>query len=124
METKGRMQKQIELIIGSENITDFEREIFLKEISKLCGGCTLIKSEGYWIEEAGEQRLETYDNSKLEKEQTIHIKLTTELNKFDRVYKGIKEILQDMKTIEGGLLPDVTWVHCCVSDIVGLHIKV
>lgn len=116
-----RKQKNITLIIGSETLPKEFNDYVIYWLSSLCGGCTVMESAGYWIDEAGKTKQTTYDADKLETEQTLHIELTTELDKYDFVMRRIKDIIANAKNIHN---VDIEWVHCKVMEIEGHHFKV
>ena len=116
-----RMQDSIELIIGSERpIRKAVKDDIIKEICKSCGGCTVLNSTGYWIEEAGEVRKASYEGNVVT-EDTLHVQLTSETNKTQHVYGELQAIVKDAKLVYG---LDIKWVHCKVSTSRGAHFEV
>lgn len=117
---KNRKQYTIELIAGSEYIPQEAREHVIKELSKQCGGVTELTSIGYWLDEAGTERKDTYDG-KLHVEDTLHLTLTTEESKLEQVYNRIQQV-----TIQAKAMYDLdwSWIHCKVTESYGAHFEI
>lgn len=119
-----REQVSIELIIGQNRDNPFtgeQKRSLAVAISTLCGGCTIVDSIGYWVEEAGNQRLCRFDTEHLQEEDTVHVLLTTEKTKFENVYNSLQRIIAVWK--KNNTL-DVEWIHCKVTPSFGAHFKV
>lgn len=118
------MREQVELtfLIGYDlnSMSHDVREAFEKDViqmaCKLCGGCAVVGTDGYWMSD-GAQHKHTFAG-KLEKEHTLHIKLSCELDKEARVYETMRDFISasaDYYEIE------TDWVHVQRSTFTGLH---
>lgn len=115
-----RPQVNIELIIGSTELPSAFKASIVHNISKACGGCTEVMSMGYWIEEAGTTKADTYKGT-LATEETLHLQVTCEKHKFDTVYADLQETTA-VACLAWGL--DVNWVHCKVTESLGAHFSI
>ena len=122
--TDFRKQIKIEVIIGQCHTNPFYEESkrqLAKAISGLCGGCTLVDSTGDWVEDAGKTRAFRFDTDDLIEEDTVHIVLTTEENKFEGVYNDLQRIVAVWGSMNN---LDINWVHCVVTESRGAHFNV
>jgi DNA-binding SARP family transcriptional activator len=118
------MREQIELtfLIGYDreatlyaNVKAFERDV-IELACKLCGGCTVVKSEGYWMSD-GAQHKQTF-GGRLEKEHTLHIKLSCELEKEIHVFETMRDFISaHIKLFK----IEADWVHVQRMRFTGLH---
>lgn len=115
-----RKQYSIELIAGSDKLSNAFRNECIHELSALCGGVTVLTSYGTWYDEAGETRKEEY-GGKLNLEATLHVLMTCEENKLKKVIDKVKEIVKYKVTEHN---QNVHWVHCKVSESFGCHFNV
>lgn len=118
------MREQVELtfLIGYDReatspakLVTFETNV-IQLACKLCGGCAVVPTEGYWMSD-GAQHKQTFDG-RLEKEHTLHIKLSCELDKEARVYETMRAFISawaDLYEVE------TEWVHVQRSTFTGLH---
>ena len=116
------MREQVELtfLIGfdrsaSNKVTKFENSV-IELACKLCGGCAVILTDGYWTGD-GASHAETFRGT-MEREDTLHIKLSCELDKENRVYEIMRHCISawaDLFEI------DTTWVHVQRTTFTGLH---
>lgn len=83
---------------------------------KLCGGCAVVPTEGYWMSD-GAQHKQTF-GGRLEKEHTLHIKLSCELEKEARVYDTMRYFISAWSDY---LKIGAEWVHVQRSTFTGLH---
>lgn len=118
------MREQVELtfLIGydrgataSINLKAFETNV-IQLACKLCGGCAVIPTEGYWMSD-GAQHKETFGGW-LQKEHTLHIKLSCELDKETRVYETMRVSIAAWAKLFG---VETDWVHVQRSTFTGLH---
>lgn len=118
------MREQVELtfLIGYDRgntpyamATAFEREV-IQRACELCGGCTVVYTDGYWMSD-GAQHKQTF-GGRLEKEHTLHIKLSCELDKEARVFETMRDFISahiKLFNIEAD------WVHAKRTPFTGLH---
>jgi len=115
------MREQVELtfLIGydrkAENAEHFRNRV-IELACKLCGGCAVIPTEGYWRSD-GASHAETF-RGKLEREDTLHIKLSCELAKETRVYETMRNYISAWADLFG---IDTTWVHVQRTAFTGMH---
>lgn len=116
------MRSQVELtfLIGydrtvSNKTTAFEQRV-IELACKLCGGCAVIPTEGYWMSD-GASHAQTF-SGKLECEDTLHIKLSCELDKEKRVYETMRHYISAWADLFG---IDTTWVHVQRTTFEGMH---
>jgi len=115
------MREQVELtfLIGydrkAENAERFRNRV-IELACKLCGGCAVIPTEGYWMSD-GASHAETF-RGKLEREDTLHIKLSCELAKETRVYETMRNYISAGADLFG---IDTTWVHVQRTTFTGMH---
>lgn len=115
----GRKQYSIDVIVSrAVRFSNVYKQAFIEAISESCGGCTVINSDGYWSEEAGEGRKDSYSTAN--KEHNLHVQLTVEPEKFARTYAEIQGYCLDLQEV----YPDIKWVHVTVKEIIGLHFNV
>lgn len=118
------MREQVELtfLIGYDHEettyaarVEFENGV-IEMACKLCGGCAVVGTDGYWMSD-GAQHKHTFAG-KLEKEHTLHIKLSCELDKEARVYETMRDFISAYADYyEIG----ADWVHVQRSTFTGLH---
>ena len=116
------MREQVELtfLIGYDlnsdgNVLAFEQAV-IEAACKLCGGCAVIPTTGYWMSD-GASHQQTF-SGRLQEEHTLHIKLSCELDKEQRVYKTMKAVIAaqaDWHKV------DTDWVHVQRSTFTGMH---
>lgn len=118
------MREQVELtfLIGYDreatphaNLVAFETNV-IQLACKLCGGCAVVPTEGYWMSD-GAQHKQTFGGL-LEKEHTLHIKLSCELDKEARVYETMRAFISAWADLYG---IETEWVHVQRSTFTGLH---
>lgn len=118
------MREQVELtfLIGYDlNANKHIRQSFYKQrvielACKLCGGCAVIPTEGYWMSD-GASHAETF-SGRLEHEDTLHIKLSCELDKEKRVYETMRYFISEWAALFD---IDTEWVHVQRSTFKGMH---
>ena len=118
------MREQVELtfLIGYDReatphakLVAFEKNV-IQLACKLCGGCAVVLTEGYWMSD-GAERKRTY-NGRLAKEHTLHIKLSCELDKEAQVYETTRAFISAWADLYG---IDTEWVHVQRRTFTGLH---
>ena len=118
------MREQVELafLIGYDReatqhskVVAFEKDV-IELACKLCGGCAVVPTEGYWMQD-GAQHKQTF-GGRLEKEHTLHIKLSCELDKETRVYETMRAFISAWADLLG---IKTDWVHVQRTTFTGLH---
>ena len=118
------MREQVELtfLIGYNRdavphakLKGFETNV-IQLACKLCGGCAVIPTDGYWMSD-GASHAETF-LGKLEREHTLHIKLSCELAKETLVYETMRHYISAWADLFG---IDTTWVHVQRTTFTGMH---
>lgn len=116
------MREQVELtfLIGydrdaSNKTTAFEQRV-IELASKLCGGCAVIQTTGYWMSD-GASHAGVF-RGKLEQEDTLHIKLSCELAKEKTVYETMRHYISAWADLFG---IDTTWVHVQRTPFTRMH---
>lgn len=116
------MREQVELtfLIGfdrdaSNKATAFEQRV-IELACKLCGGCAVIPTNGYWMSD-GASHADVF-RGKLEREDTLHIKLSCELAKETTVYETMRHYISAWSDLFG---IDTTWVHVQRTTFTGMH---
>lgn len=118
------MREQVELtfLIGYDReatphakLVAFETNV-IQLACKLCGGCAVVPTEGYWMSD-GAQHKQTF-GGRLEKEHTLHIKLSCELDKEASVYETMRAFISAWADFFG---VETEWVHVQRSTFTGLH---
>ena len=120
------MREQVELtfIIGynkqnhPQTHTEFKRKV-IEAACRLCGGCTVVKSDGYWAADGAMHKQEF--GGKVEQEYCLHIKLSCELAKEARVHRDMTRSIAAFAVLYG---IDTEWVHVQRSCFTGLHFNV
>ena len=116
------MREQVELtfLIGFDRSASTASEEFEKRVIELacamCGGCSVIPTNGYWMSD-GASHAETFFGT-LEKEDTLHIKLSCELDKEGRVYRVMRYYISAWAKLFG---IDTNWVHVQRTAFTGMH---
>lgn len=118
------MREQIELtfLIGYDreatpyaNVKAFERDV-IQLACKLCGGCSVIPTEGYWMSD-GAQHKQNFEG-RLVKEHSLHIKLSCELDKEAYVFETMRDFISaHIKLFK----IEADWVHAQRTPFTGLH---
>lgn len=114
-----RQQTELTFIIGSEKLDNEYKKEVIALASKLCGGCTVVNSTGYWTDDVTPYSDIFY--GKLETEDCLTIKLTTENAKLDFVYN---EMQKGIAIITKRHQQNVQWVHVQETAINGRHFNV
>ena len=118
------MREQVELkfLIGYDReaalysmTAAFEREV-IQRACELCGGCTVVRSDGYWMSD-GAQRQQTFCG-RLKKEHTLHIELSCELDKEAHVFETMREFISAHIKL---FRIEADWVHAKRTPYTGLH---
>ena len=118
------MREQVELtfLVGYDRealplakVEAFEKNV-IQLACKLCGGCAVVPTEGYGMSD-GAQHKQTF-GGRLEKEHTLHIKLSCELDKEARVYDTMRAFISAWADLYG---IETEWVHVQRSTFTGLH---
>ena len=118
------MREQVELsfLIGYDreatpnaNVKAFETNV-IQLACKLCGGCAVILTEGYWMSD-GAKRKQTF-NGRLDKEYNLHIKMSSELDKEAKVYEMMRACISAWTVLYG---VKAEWVHVQRRTFIGLH---
>ena len=115
------MRDQVELtfLIGydrsAKHIAEYEKRV-VELACKLCGGCAVIPTVGYWMSD-GASHAQTF-SGKLEQEHTLHLKLSCELDKEDRVYETMRHYISAWADL---FKVDTTWVHVQRVEFEGMH---
>ena len=118
------MREQVELtfLLGYDReatphakVKGFETNV-IQLACKLCGGCSVVLTEGYWMSD-GAERKQTF-GGRLEKGHTLHIKLSCELDKEVRVYETMRSHISAWADLFG---ISADWVHVKRSAFTGLH---
>lgn len=119
---RGREQVELTFLIGYDReatpiakVKAFETNV-IQLACKLCGGCAVVPTEGYWMSD-GAQHKQTF-GGRLEKEHTLHIKLSCELDKEARVYETMRAFISAWADLYG---IETEWVHVQRSTFTGLH---
>jgi hypothetical protein len=116
------MREQVELtfLIGydrdaSNSTKEFEQRV-IELACKLCGGCAVIPTNGYWMSD-GASHARNF-SGKMSQEHTLHLKLSCELDKEGEVYSAMRHYISAWSYLFG---IDTTWVHVQRTLFTGLH---
>lgn len=117
-----REQVELEFLIGYDreatqrnNAEAFEKNV-IQLACRLCGGCAVVQTEGYFMSD-GAQHKRTFVG-RLEKEHTLHIKLSCELDKEAQVYDTLRACISAWTDLYG---ITAEWVHVQRRTFTGLH---
>lgn len=118
------MREQVELafLIGYDReaapdyMTGAFERVVIHRACELCGGCTVVKSDGYWMSD-GAQRKQTF-GGQLVKEYTLHIKLSCELDKESYVFETMRDFISAHIKL---FRIEADWVHVQRTPFTGLH---
>ena len=118
------MREQVELsfLIGCDReatpdyrVGAFESAV-IRLACELCGGCTVVKSDGYWMSD-GAQRKQTF-GGRIANENTLCIQLSCELDKEEFVLETMREFISAHIKL---FRIEADWVHVKRTPFTGLH---
>lgn len=117
-----RTQTELTFLIGFNELStraeSFERSIVIAAC-RLCGGCASVFTDGYWLDDGADHK--EYFEGTLQKETCLHIKLSCENDKVNRVYEEMKAAII-LAAHEHDI--DTDWVHVQRSPFLGMHFSV
>lgn len=115
------MRRQVELtfLIGYPSFNSkFEKDV-INAVCKLCGGCTVLRSSGYWTED-GTDHKDRFEGDVV-KEHAFNLSVTCEDHKVDRVYVEMKQTIAALVLYHN---IETNWVHVKRIDVLGMHFDV